>query len=88
MALTDKAHSLLKQIYAYPYHHSRQKSREALAQEDPDEALEYVLQEIVEHLYPERWNRYRQSSPIDSVMRSAVGHLNLDRQERHTAKTS
>lgn len=85
MALSDKALGLLKRIYACGYLYPP-RSREALVDEDPEEALEYLLQEIVDHLYPERWNRHRQSSPLYMVMESAIGGLNQERQERPKTK--
>lgn len=85
MALSEKVLQLLKQIYAYR-RDGRRLGREALVDEDPDEALEYVLQEIVSDLT----SRLREdaASPLYTTLESAVGRLHLDRQERHTAKTS
>lgn len=79
MALSDKALGLLKQIYA----HHRFDSDEGLVDEDPDEALEYVLKKIVDKLS----NRHERSVPLYMVTESAVGRLNLDRQERRTVNT-
>lgn len=81
MALSDKALGLLKQIYAY-----RRRGEEKFVDEDADEALEYVLQEIVNDLT----SRLRDdaSTPLYMAMRDAVGRLNLDRQERCKAETS
>lgn len=77
MALSDKSLDLLKQIYA------RERAEE-LVREDPDEALEYVLDEIVKTLA----NRHHNAAPLYMVMEDAVGGLRLDREERQEAKTS
>lgn len=80
MALSDKALALLKQIYAHRY---QLRGHEQLVDEDPDEALEYVLQEIVDNLT----SRLRDdaSTPLFMAMESAVLGLNLDRQEHREA---
>ena len=77
MALSDKALGLLKQIYA------RERAEE-LVSEDPDEALEYVLEKIVKTLV----NRHHDAAPLYMVMEDAVGGLRLDLEERQEAKTS
>lgn len=77
MSLSDKALGLLKQIYA-------RKRAEGLVDEDPDEALEYVLDEIVKTLA----SRHHDAAPLYMVMEDAVGGLRLDREERQEAKTS
>lgn len=79
MALSDKAQTLLKQIYAHRGHGDEQ-----FVEEDADEALEYVLQKIADTLN----DRHRNAAPLDVVMREAVGRLRLDRYDRHTAETS
>ena len=81
MALSDKARQLLTQIYAY-----RGRGEEKFVDEDADEALEYVLQEIVNDLT----SRLRDdaSTPLHMAIRDAVASLNLDRQERQKAETS
>ena len=78
MALSDKATGLLKQIYA----HHRFKSDKGLVDENPDEALEYMLQEIVDRLS----DRHRDSAPLYVVTESAVGGHNLARIERRRVK--
>lgn len=82
MALPAKVVDLLKQIYAH-----RGFGDEKLVEEDADKAMECVLQEIVEHLYPAPNNRYMESSPIRTVMESAVGSLRLQRNERRRSKS-
>lgn len=79
MALSDKSHALLKQIYAY-----RGRGEEKFVEEDADEALEWVLQTITDTLS----DRHRNAAPLHSVIRDAVGGLNLDRQERLKPQTS
>ena len=78
MALSDKTLGLLKQIYS----HHRFDSDEGLVDENPDEALEYVLQEIVDRLS----DRHRDSAPLHVVTESAVGGHNLARIERRGAE--
>lgn len=72
MALSSKALDLLKQIYAH-----RGFGDEQLVDEDPDEALEYVLQEITTRLS----DRHRDAAPLYVVMQSAVGSLRVDRED-------
>lgn len=81
MALSDKALGLLKQIYAHRY---QVGGGEELVDKDPDEALEYVLKRIVDTLN----DRHHNAAPLYTVMESAVGRLNLDRQERQEAQAS
>lgn len=73
MALSKKSLALLKKIYN---HH--EYGDEELVKEDPDEALEYVLQEIVENLSDPDLD----SAPLHSVTEDAVGGLRLDRADR------
>jgi len=77
MALSDKAHALLKQIYAY-----RGRGEEKFVYEDVNEALEYVLQEIADTLS----DRHDHAAPLHMVMRDAIGHLHVDRHERQEAE--
>lgn len=79
MALSDKAQSLLKQIYAH-----RGRGDEQFVDADADEALEYVLQRIVDTLL----DRHRNAAPLYVVMREAVGRIRLDHREHHKAETS
>ena len=74
MALSDKALGLLKQIY------TRERAEE-LVNEDPDEALESVLQKIVDTL-SDRWHN---GAPLDMVMERAVGGFRRERRERREA---
>lgn len=73
MALSDKALDLLKQIYAH-----RGCGDERLVYEDPDEALEYVLQKITDTLS----DRWRNAAPLYVVMQEASGGLRRERRER------
>jgi len=73
MVLSDKSLALLKQIYAY-----RGRGEEQFVEEDANEALEYVLQEIMERLP----DRHRAAAPLHMVIRDAVGRLNVDRYDR------
>lgn len=85
MPLSKKSLALLKKIYK---HHT--SGGDKLVQEDPDKALEYVLQEIVERLTnPQRSD----SSPLYVVTEDAVSGLHADRleaeeQAAEAAKTS
>jgi len=81
MALSEKARELLTQIYAY-----RGYGDEKFVSEDADEALEYVLQEIVNDLT----SRLRDdaSTPLNMAMRKAVVSLRLDWRERREVETS
>jgi hypothetical protein len=85
MALSKKSLALLKKIYK---HH--RSSGDKLVQEDPDKALEYMLQEIAERLTnPQRSD----SSPLYVVTEDAVSGLRADRleaeeQAAEAAKTS
>ena len=83
--MSDKALTLLKQIYAHS-RDGRRLGREALVDEDPNEALEYLLQEIVDRLSDRQ--PHRGSAPLYVVMESAVSSLHLDRQERQKAEIS
>lgn len=71
MALSKKSLALLKKIYD---HHDD----EELVKEDPDEALEYVLQEMVNRLSDPDLD----SAPLYVVTEDAVGGLHLDRANR------
>lgn len=73
MALSQKALTLLKRIYAHDGW-----GREQLVDEDADEALEYLLQEIANTIA----DRHCHSAPVNMVTQDAVGSLNLARQER------
>lgn len=75
MALSDKAMGLLKKIYAHRY---QLHSWEGLVDEDPDEALEYMLQKIVNTLS----DHHRDAAPLYVVMQEAVGGLRRERRER------
>lgn len=77
MALSKKSLDLLKKIYD---HHK--SGDEELVKEDPDEALQYVLQKIVERLS----DPYRDSAPLYVVTENAVGGLRSDRADRRRAK--
>ncbi|MGH7926979.1 MAG: hypothetical protein ACREQV_04210 [Candidatus Binatia bacterium] len=79
MALSDKALGLLKQIYAY-----HRYGDEDLVSEDPDEALEYVLERIVDKLS----DRHHNAAPLYMVTDSGVSRLRSDRLQGYTAKTS
>ena len=81
MALSDKARQLLTQIYAY-----RGRGEEQFVEEDENEALEYVLQEIVNDLT----SRLRDdaAAPLHMVIRDAVSNLSARHRERHEAETS
>lgn len=74
MALSAKAVELLKQIYA----HHRYDHDQGLVDENPDEAIERLLQEIADHL----GSRHHDSTPLYMVTESVVGGHNLDRIER------
>lgn len=77
MALSKKSLALLKKIYD---HHKY--GHEDLVKEDPDEALEYVLQEIVDRLS----DPHRDGAPLLFVTEDATGGLRSDRADRRRAK--
>lgn len=85
MALPDQVLTLLKRIYAYR-RDGRRIDREALVDEDPGEALEYILQEIVNDLTSRR--REDAATPLYMTLERAVGRLNQNRQERRKAEAS
>lgn len=77
MSLSPKALTLLKKIYD---HHKY--GDEDLVSEDPEEALESVLDEIVETLS----DRQGSSAPVNSVTHSAVAGLRRLHRIRREAK--
>ena len=77
MAMSEKAITLLEQIYDHRLPRERDLGEKKFVEETPDEALEYVLQEIVDHLH----SRQSQSAPVNVVMSAAVGNLRLKRED-------
>lgn len=78
MALSKKATVLLNKIFN---HHKRDGQK--LVKADPDEALEYLLQEIVDRLTDPR---HSDSSPLYRVTDDAVGSLSIDHWQRREAE--
>jgi hypothetical protein len=78
VTVSQKARVLLKQIYSY-----RGRGEERFVDENTDEALEYLLAEIVDNLT----SRVREeaSTPLHMMVRRAVGRLNVNRVERQSA---
>lgn len=77
MHISNKVLTLLKQIFEY-----HKFGEEDLVSEDPDSAVECVLQEIVDRLF----DRNRKRSPLYVVTDSAVSHIRTAYKKRIRAK--